>query len=296
MKKKIFVISFILIFIVIVIISFFISFSNDAKLKQKREEIYSVVLNYLENKYDEKFEIINYRVEQVPYDTSIVSDEGIDGSKLYVMKLVSTRLIEFDAIYVEYLDEDVFVENKRNDIIVPGIYDNYIYEYKRRDINSEIKENIVNIMGNMKHIDVTLSDIGNYYIENLLIKQTLDSQEECILYDKYLSFNKYTSNLDFYHTTVDITNGDLIVNMNVNDYITENNINDFKNKVRKIVSYIQKRGYENYEINFILNKYQSAQVTKYLVDEQEKIYLIFDYEMYSIEEENNKLKAYILNK
>ena len=74
----------------------------------------------------------------------------------------------------------------------------------------------------------------------------------------------------------------------------KDNLSEFKKKVKKLVSYLQDVGYVNYEINFKLNKYQSANVTKYFDDDKEQIYLMFDYENFSIEED--MLNAYILDK
>ena len=83
--------------------------------------------------------------------------------------------IIYNVVYIEYLDEDVYLNNKANDIMEPGIYDNYLYFYKLKDIKSDIRKDVEDILGNVKGIDVSLTDIGNYYIENLLISQTLDS-------------------------------------------------------------------------------------------------------------------------
>lgn len=296
MKKKITIISFILILVLLIILSFILSYFDGKKNNEKKEEVKELVLNYLKDKYNDEFEIKDFSVEKVPYEIDVVSDNGIESSNFYVLKMVSTRLVEFDAVYIEYLDEDIYLENKENDIMEPGIYDNYIYEYKTRTINSELREKIISIIDNVKDIDVSLTDIGNYYIENLLIRQTLDSEEEIVLYEKYHSFNKEVSNIDFYNTTKDITSGDLVIDIEVNDYITEDNISSFKKKVIKIVSYLQEAGYENYEINFILNKYQSANVTRYLVDDKEQIYLMFDYDSFSNEVDESKLNAYILDK
>jgi len=296
MKRKWMILSIVLILVLIVFCSFAISFSNDKKIREQREQIQRLVLNYLEDKYKEKFEIKEYYLEKVPYDVSTLSDEVIDSSKLHVFKLISNRLIEFDVIYIEYLDDSVYKSNKVNDIMEPGIYDNYLYEYKRRDIKNELKDNVSQICYNVKSIDVSLTDIGNYYIENLLIRQSLDSKEEIVLYDKYLSLDKMVSNIEFYNLTMDITNGNLILNIDMNDYIVSSDLSDFKEIVVELVKYIEKIGYVQYDINFSFNKYQSARVTKYLTDEKEQIYLIFDYEMYSNEKDDTKLGAYILDK
>lgn len=290
MNKKNFVL--ILILILLVSLSFIITFfSGDKKrITQVKED----VLEYLSNKYNEEFEIKDYTLDQVPYEIDVVSDEGFETSELYVFKVVSRRLVEFDVVYIEYLDEDVYLNNKVNDIMEPGIYDNYLYFYKLKDIKSDIRKDVEDILGNVKGIDVSLTDIGNYYIENLLIRQTLDSKEELVLYDKYLKLDKSVSNIEFYNLTKDITNGDIVVDIEVNDYIDKDNLSEFKKKVKKLVSYLQDVGYVNYEINFKLNKYQSANVTKYFDDDKEQIYLMFDYENFSIEED--MLNVYILDK
>ena len=290
MNKKNFVL--ILILILLVSLSFIITFfSGDKKrITQVKED----VLEYLSNKYNEEFEIKDYTLDQVPYEIDVVSDEGFETSELYVFKVVSRRLVEFDVVYIEYLDEDVYLNNKANDIMEPGIYDNYLYFYKLKDIKSDIRKDVEGILENVKGIEVSLTDIGNYYIENLLIRQTLDSKEELVLYDKYLKLDKSVSNMEFYNLTKDITNGDIVVDIEVNDYIDKDNLSEFKKKVKKLVSYLQDVGYVNYEINFKLNKYQSANVTKYFDDDKEQIYLMFDYENFSIEED--MLNVYILDK
>ena len=290
MNKKNFVL--ILILILLVSLSFIITFfSGDKKrITQVKED----VLEYLSNKYNDEFEIKDYTLDQVPYEIDVVSDEGFETSELYVFKVVSRRLVEFDVVYIEYLDEDVYLNNKANDIMEPGIYDNYLYFYKLKDIKSDIRKDVEDILGNVKGIDVSLTDIGNYYIENLLIRQTLDSKEELVLYDKYLKLDKSVSNIEFYNLTKDITNGEIVVDIVVNDYIDKDNLSEFKKKVKKLVSYLQDVGYVNYEINFKLNKYQSANVTKYFDDDKEQIYLMFDYENFSIEED--MLNVYILDK
>ena len=123
MNKKNFVL--ILILILLVSLSFIITFfSGDKKrITQVKED----VLEYLSNKYNEEFEIKDYTLDQVPYEIDVVSDEGFETSELYVFKVVSRRLVEFDVVYIEYLDEDVYLNNKANDIMEPGIYDNYLY-------------------------------------------------------------------------------------------------------------------------------------------------------------------------
>ena len=290
MNKKNFVL--ILILILLVSLSFIITFfkGDKKRITQVKED----VLEYLSNKYNEEFEIKDYTLDQVPYEIDVVSDEGFETSELYVFKVVSRRLVEFDVVYIEYLDEDVYLNNKANDIMEPGIYDNYLYFYKLKDIKSDIRKDVEDILGNVKGIDVSLTDIGNYYIENLLIRQTLDSKEELVLYDKYLKLDKSVSNIEFYNLTKDITNGEIVVDIEVNDYIDKDNLSEFKKKVKKLVSYLQDVGYVNYEINFKLNKYQSANVTKYFDDDKEQIYLMFDYENFSIEED--MLNVYILDK
>ncbi len=296
MNKKIVTISVIFIILTIIVLSFVVSFFNDKKIKERREEVKELVLNYLEDKYNEKFEIKEYLVEKVPLDITVLTDEVIEKSNFHKFVVSSARLVEFDVIYIEYLDEDIYLENKELDILEPGIYDNYIYNYKIRDFRSEIREEVNSIIGNVKDMDVSFTDIGNYYIENLLIRQSLDSKEELELYNKYFNFDKSVSNKDFYDMTRKITNGELIIDLEVNDYILNSNLSSFKKKVKKIVKYIQGLGYEEYNINIILNKYQSAKITKYLEEEKDQIYLIFDYDIYSNEDDSNKLGAYIIDK
>ena len=264
MKKKLIAISVILIILTIVVISFVVSFINDKKIKERREEIKELVLNHLEDKYNEKFEIKEYLVEGVPLDITTLTDEVITDSNFHKFRVYSSRLVEFDVVYIEYLDEDVYLENKELDVLEPGIYDNYIYNYKMKDIRSEIREEVSSILGTVKDIDVSFTDIGNYYIENLLIKQSLDSKEELELYNKYFNLNKDVSNKDFYEKTMEISNGEIIIEIEVNDYILNSNLSSFKKKVKKLVKYIQGLGYKEYNIKITLNKYQSAEVTKYL--------------------------------
>lgn len=296
MKKKIITFSVIFIILIIIVLSFVVSFINDRKIKERREEIKQFVINCLEDKYNEKFEIKEYLVEGVPVDITTLTDEVIEKSNFHKFIVLSSRLVEFDVVYIEYLDNDIYLKNKESDILEPGIYDNYIYNYKMRDIRSEIREEVNTILGNVKNIDVSFTDIGNYYIENLLIKQSLDSKEELDLYNKYFNLNKDISNKDFYDKTMEISNGELILDIEVNDYIVNSNLSNFKKKVKKLVKYIQGLGYKEYNINLTFNKYQSANIVKYLEEEKEQIYLIFDYDIYSNEDDSNKLGAYIIDK
>ena len=295
MMKKNFLIGIIsVIFLGMIIFSFCLSFFNDKKYKEKIASVEKDVLGYLLDKYNEEFSIKEIFVEKVPYAIDVVSDEGLENSNFYKIKCSSNRLIEFDVVYVEYLDNDIYLENKEIDIIEPGIYDNYIYLYKVKDMSAEIKKNLTGIVENVRDVDVTLSDIGNYYMDNLLFRQTLDSDNEIEIYDKYLSYNKLVSNKEFYDTTMAITNGNITIDIDINNYIDTNNLNEFKKVVIELVDVIKKMGYDAYEINLKLNKYQSANVCKYLSDDKEQIYLMFEYESYSNEE--NKLTAYILDK
>ena len=52
MKKKIIVISAIFIISIIIVLSFVVSFINDRKIKERREEIKQLIINYLEDKYN----------------------------------------------------------------------------------------------------------------------------------------------------------------------------------------------------------------------------------------------------
>jgi hypothetical protein len=158
----------------------------------------------------------------------------------------------------------------------------------------EIKKSISKKIENVKDVDVSLTNIGNYYIDNLLFRQTLDSKEEIELYDRYLSFNKFVSNIDFYDTTMAITNGNIVIDIEINNYIDKNNLSKFKKVVVDLVDSIEDLGYGEYDINLNLNKYQSANVSRYLSDDKEQIYLMFEYESYSNEED--KLTGYILDK
>ena len=83
MKKKIIVISAIFIISIIIVLSFVVSFINDKKIKDKREEVKELVLNYLEDKYNEKFEIKEYLVEGVPVDITTLTDEVIEKSNFH---------------------------------------------------------------------------------------------------------------------------------------------------------------------------------------------------------------------
>ena len=244
MKKKIITISVIFIILTILVLSFAVSFINDKKIKARREEVKELVLSHLEDKYNEKFEIKEYLFEGVPVDITTLTDEVIEKSIFHKFVVSSTRLIEFDVVYIEYLDKNIYLENKEADILEPGIYDNYIYNYKMRNIRSEIREKINSILLNVKNIDVSFTDIGNYYIENLLIKQSLDSKEELELYNNYFNLNKDISNKDFYEKTMEISNGELILDIEVNDYIVNSNLSNFKKKVKKLVKYIQGLGYK----------------------------------------------------
>lgn len=294
MKKKILVGSVGLIFIGMIVFAFCLSFSNDKKNKEKIESVKKLVSEYLLDKYDEEFEIKELLVGKIPYALDVVSDDEFEKTNFYKIKCISNRLVEFDVVYAEYLDNNVYLDNKEYDILEPGIYDNYIYKYKIKDINMEIKKSISKKIENVKDVDVSLTNIGNYYIDNLLFRQTLDSKEEIELYDRYLSFNKLVSNIDFYDTTMAITNGNIVIDIEINDYIDKNNLSKFKKVVVDLVDSIEDLGYGEYDMNLNLNKYQSANVSRYLSDNKEQIYLMFEYESYSNEED--KLTGYILDK
>jgi len=292
-------IAIICLFIIIISISFFVSFSNDKKLNEKRRKVEKIVLDYLKDKYNEEFKIVDYSFEKNSYnvdDGDEYTNKKIESSNIYNLTVLSTRLIEFNCLYVEYEDDYDYQNNIKYNIIEPGVYENYIYEYKIRDIKNDLRESVLDIVSDSLKVDISISDIFNG-VEEMLIIHSLDEEDDKKLYEEYMTLNKNISNLDYFNLCRDIdNNSSLILNIEVNNYVFNENISNFKEEVIKLVNYLYISGYQEYEINFQFNKYQSARVTKYFESNEEKIYLIFDYQGYSNIDNEDRLGIYILDK
>ena len=105
MRKKIIKISFIVIFLLLITIFLGVTFLEERKYNERRKKIENIILNYLEGKYNEKFEIKEYAFEKNTYD-HVTEDDYItstmESSYIYTVSVVSSRLVEFDVMYVEY--------------------------------------------------------------------------------------------------------------------------------------------------------------------------------------------------
>lgn len=297
MKKRV-IISIFIVFIILILISFWISFNYDKKIRENQNEIKDYVVSYLNKKYNEKFDVIDFVCEKNSYDIDNGEDyitKVIDSSYIYTLTISSSRLINFKVIYVVYENEDDYISNKKYNIMKSGIYENYIYEYKMRDIRKEIRNEVMNIVSNFDKMNVSMDNLM-LGIDNILINYSLDNERK-ELYEEYNKLNKSVSNLDFYNLYLKINNdANLILDIVVNDYIDSSNVSEFKNEVRSLVLYLEELGYINYDINFKFDKYESARVTKYFDDDEEKIYLVFDYEGFSDVSDSDKLTAIILDK
>ncbi|MBQ7104327.1 MAG: hypothetical protein IJN90_00535 [Bacilli bacterium] len=295
MKKKIIIL--ISIFIVIISLSFISTYFNDLKYKEKISNIKNDILLYLENKYNEKFDIIEFSYTKNTYDTyeneELVTKE-MESSFIYTFRMSSARLIEFIVTYVVYENEEEYINYKNLDIMEAGLYENYIYEYKIRDIKREVKNDIYDLISGASSLDIYI----NYFKDDYtLMRYSLDSDLKKEKIEYYNKLDKKVSNFDWYKACVDINdNYTLVFDIEINDYITKTNLKDFKKEVKDLVLYLEELGYYNYEINFSFKNYVKATASRY-IEEDDDIYLIFDYkENYSDIDESEKLTAYIIEK
>lgn len=298
-KNKLFIIILCLIVVVLVICCFLFPFLGEGKFVKERRKIEDIVISYLEDKYNEEFEVINFSSENNYYELENVEEnanEIINDSYIYTVTVSSSRLIEFDVIYVVYEDEEEYIKNKDNNIREPGIYENYIYEYKIRDIKNEIKEEVYNIISNALELSVSMESLSLTY-EDMLVDYSLYDENLKSLYKKYYELDKSISNIDFYNLSLEIDKyASLILDIKVNDFIDESNIDEFNDEIKKLVSYLQAYGYLNYNINFSFNSYESVSVSRYLENGFEQIYVMFDYSIYSDVLEDERFSAFIIDK
>ncbi len=279
-----------LFFIVCIII--FLGYLSISRFSLEDNKIKKEVLSYLENKYNEEFKIKHITQNKNTYLDN-EEEKIIEDSYIYRVSVESKRLINFDVIYVIYKDENNYEKYKSFDILKEGIYENYIYEYKIREINTDLKKDIKDIMSNSKSINISLESI-DLEGDNILLKKSSDSKELSDLIDKYYSFNKRTSIEDYIDLYKQISkNENIVIDMKINKTIRKNNLDSFKRELKELVKYLNNYGFEDYDINFEFNNYQYGRATRYLDNNSEEIYLIFDYEYYSDVSDEDKLNVFI---
>ncbi len=292
-RRNIFII---IILVVLLLITFVITFFNDHQYQNEIKKVKDEVLDYLKDKYHEEFTIENFNRVKNTYDAEKNGDYltlDMQNSYLYTFEISSARLIKFDVFYVQYNDRSEYDELKDYNILKEGIYENYIYEYKTRDIKRQIRSKTLDIMHNSSSLDVAF-DVLSLDETNILLERTLDSATTQELYHKYRQLDKTSSNLEFYELARQInTSGSLIINLDINDYITVKNVGDLQTQVKELVSYLRELGYDYYDINMHFKNYETARVTRYLDNGREEIYMIFDYEEYADVNRDEKLNVYI---
>ncbi len=240
-----------------------------------KNKVEKEVLTYLKDKYHEEFKINSIK----EYNYVFEEEYEISDAFVYEMEVSSHRLVSFKVYYYEYRNNS-YEKNDDLDLISPGIYENYIYEYKIREIKNKYYKDILGIMSKSKNIEFSLDNIA-VGLDNVLFKNRNDSKERIDLYDKYYSFNKSVSDQEFLDTYYSISKTDsLIITMDINDDITPNNIEEFKEEIRTLVKYLNKNHIYNYDINMNLDGYVNARATRYTDNNKEQIYLIFDYPSY----------------
>ena len=62
-------------------------------------------------------------------------------------------------MYVDY-DDLEYDKYKKYNILREGIYENYIYEYKIKDIRKEIKDKLNKYIDNIESFEVSISDLS----------------------------------------------------------------------------------------------------------------------------------------
>jgi len=297
MHNKILKVVFIVIFILLIIISFGLSLYEERKYNDKKDKIEKIVLNYLEDKYNEKFEIKDYLVEKNSYDYETEDDYitiVMENSYIYTLSVVSARLIEFDVMYVEYSDKQEYEKNVDYNILREGIYENYIYEYKIKDIRRQIKDKLNKYIENINSFQVAIDGLSVDYT-NFIYSRSLDDDQAREAFGLYSSMDKSVSNKEFYDNCLKVSNGSkLYLDIDVEEIIGLENVDSFNKRLIKLVNYLYDLGYQEYDINFSFNNYTSARATPY--KNGEKIYFIFDYEGFSDISNDDKLGLYVLDK
>lgn len=283
-----------LVFISLVLVVLLLLFSSK-KLNQDQKKVQNEVLSYLEEKYNEKFTIDSVSIENNYYE-ALEEDEyvkiNIPSSYIYTLNVKSSRLIPFKVIYVLY-NEDNYNDYKDYDVRAAGLYENYIYEYKIREIRSSIKEKVLDTITDSKNLQVSLTGLTSDN-DNILIDYSNDEESTKELYKNYRSMNKKTTNIDFFKTYSLVSKGtSLIIDLDIDKNIDKDNVENFKKEVKSLVQYLQSLGYLNYDLNFNIKNYVTSRATRYLEDGEEEIYLIFDYESYSNISDQDKLSLYI---
>lgn len=281
-------------FIGLVLVVLLLIFSSK-KLNKDQKKVQNEVISYLEEKYNEKFTIDSVSIENNYYEVE-EDDEyvkiNIPSSYIYTLNIKSSRLIPFKVIYVLY-NEDNYNDYKKYNVRASGLYENYIYEYKIREIRSSIKEKVLDTITDSKNLQVSLTGLTSDN-DNILIDYSNDEESTKELYDKYRSMNKKTTNIDFFKTYSLVSQGtSLIINLDIDKNIDKSNVEKFKKEVKSLVQYVQSLGYLNYDLNFNIKNYVTSRATRYLEDGEEEIYLIFDYESYSNISDQDKLSLYI---
>lgn len=296
MRKKILKIGFIVFFLLLVIISLGVTFLEEKKYNDKRKKIENIILNYLEDKYNEKFEIKEYVFEKNTYNHATENDyvtSTMESSYIYTVSVVSSRLVEFDVMYVDY-DDLEYDKYKKYNILREGIYENYIYEYKIKDIRKEIKDKLNKYIDNIESFEVSISDLS-IDSTNYIYSYSLDKDDEIDAFNNYSKMDKRVSNKDFYDTCLKVSSGSkFYLDIKVNERIDKSNVESFNKSLIKLVNYFYELGYKEYDINFVFNNYVSGRATPYKDDS--KIYFIFDYESYSNIENSEKLGLYVLDR
>ena len=299
MRNKVIKISFIFIFILLIVIAFVLSWHDTKKYNDDKERVEEIVLDYLENKYNEKFVVKDYFVEKNAFDHEVENDyitTVMNSSYIYTLAIESSRLMKFDVLYVEYKDKSEYEKNKEYDILNEGIYENYIYDYKVKDIRKEIKDKLNKYFDNINDFKVSIDGltIDN---TNFIYSRSLDTNEELDAYNIYSNMDKNVSNKEFYDNCLKINKGaKFYLEIDIEDVIEKDNITSYNKKLIKLVNYLYDLGYKEYDINFTFNNYTSARATPYLDDGKEKIYFIFDYESYANIDNDDKLGLYVLDK
>ncbi len=297
-NKKVTVLTVIVI-VIVVVLSFVWSFFDGRRIRRQENVIKEEVINYLKDKYHEDFVVNDLSFQKNTFDVEEDDDyvtKEMKSSLIYRLSMSSSRLINFDVLYVVYPDEDEYKDNAKYNILEKGIYENYIYQYKIRDIKREIKSDVLKRFSNSSNLDVAIDHIA-LNADNILVDRSLDSKDIRALYDEYRSLDKSVSNINFYRMCSKISEDvNLIINLSIRDYIEKDDVGEFSKEVVDVVRYIQDLGYDNYDINISFKNYQSANISKYFVDDEEKISLIFDYENYSDVADEDKLSVYVLDK
>ena len=247
---------------------------SDLTVPRDIKKIEKKVKEYLKEKYHEEFNIDSINVDKYVYD-----EEELDDAYIYEFDVSSSRLTKFKLYYYEY-DNNSFEKNNIEDLVEPGIYENYIYEYKIKEFENKYYKDILNIIDKSSNIEFSLDNmqVGLY---NILLLYKNSSKEDKELFDKYYGFNKRVSDKEFLDTYFEISKtNELIINMDVNKEINDDNIESFKNDIRNLVLFLKENNIDYYDINMNLNGYVNARATRYTDNNKEQIYLVFDYPSY----------------